>query len=736
MKNRVFDDIIHIMKKVVISITGMSCAACAAKINKKLNTEKGVVSATVNYAVANAYIEFDENVTNERVLSKIIKTLGYKAVLKSEISQEEIELSNKRYRLNTLILLIVSALCSIPLLVDMFLHMAGHETFLHNGYVQLALAAFVQVFAGYRFYKGAIKALFAKTFNMDVLIAVGTSVAFFYSLYLLLIGKHEFYFESSAMILTFVLLGKYLENFAGAKAGSSINKLKSLGAKTALIENDGEIIEVQVSALKHGDNLIIKPGVRIPADALIISGESQVDESMLSGESLPVFKHSGSNIFAGTINVDGALKARVYASGDDTVLAGIIRFVEQAQVVKPRLQRLADKMSGIFVPIVMSVAVVAFIATLFIIDLDFAVMSAVSVLVIACPCALGLATPSAVLVGTGLAAECGVLFKNGDAVELLCKPDILAFDKTGTITLGKPTIDSIFLHSDLTEEEALDLAIAVEAKSEHPLASAFIEMSKKRKININESTGFLAHPGKGVSGIVRSKKVLIGSAALMRDFGIEISNDINSSDLYLSVDGALAASFLVSDQLKPEAAEVIGRLKRKYEIVLITGDSAENAEKICTGVGIDRFYSSILPSMKAEKIAELKENGKIVAFIGDGINDAPALTLADVGIAMGNGTDIAIDSGSVILLNGELLSLEAGIRISKNIVRKIKQNLFWAFIYNIIGIPLAALGLLNPMIAGAAMALSSVSVVINSLTIKLSKTYRGLSKKTRLEAKP
>lgn len=722
------------MKKVVISISGMSCAACAAKINNKLSVADGVISATVNYAVANAYIEFDETMTNEKALSKAIKALGYKAALKSEISQEEIDQSNKIYRINTLILLIMSALCSIPLLIDMFLHMAGLQTFLHIGYVQLALAAFVQIFAGYRFYKGAVKAIFAKTFNMDVLIAVGTSVAFLYSLYNLLKGKHEFYFESSAMILTFVLLGKYLENIAGSKAGASINKLKSLGAKTALIERDGETTEVPVSMLKRGDILMIKPGVKIPADAIVTSGESQVDESMLSGESMPVYKQCGSNVFAGTINVDGALKATVNASGEDTVLAGIIRYVEQAQVMKPRLQRLADKISGIFVPVVILVAIVAFVATLFIVDIDFAVMSAVSVLVIACPCALGLATPSAVLVGTGLAAECGVLFKNGDAVELLCKPDILAFDKTGTITLGKPHIGSINLYSDLTDDEALNFAVAVEAKSEHPIASAFVEMSKSRGKDIGECTGFLAHPGKGVSGTVDSKKVLVGSLALMNEFGVDISKVFNGSDIYMAVDGALAASFVVYDQLKPEAIEVIGRLKKDYEIVLITGDSTINAQKVCIEAGIDKYYAGVLPSMKAEKIAELKGSGKIVAFIGDGINDAPALTIADIGVAMGNGTDIAIDSGSVVLLKGDLLSLEAGIRISKNIVKKIKQNLFWAFIYNIIGIPLAAFGLLNPMIAGAAMALSSVSVVANSLTIKLSKTYRGLSNKTRAEA--
>ncbi|WP_278244300.1 copper-translocating P-type ATPase [Caldisalinibacter kiritimatiensis] len=602
------------------------------------------------------------------------------------------------------------------------------ETILGNGYFQLILATPVQFIIGYRFYKGAYHSLKGGGANMDVLVAIGTSAAYFYSLYNVLVGIPHYYFESSAVIITLILLGKMLEAIAKGKTSEAIKKLIGLQAKTARVIRNGEEQDIPVEEVVEGDVVIVRPGEKIPVDGKIIEGNSSVDESMLTGESIPVDKRKGDEVVGSTINKHGTFKFTATKVGKDTVLAQIIKLVEEAQGSKAPVQRLADKISGVFVPTVVSISIITFIAW-YLVTGNFtnALISSVAVLVIACPCALGLATPTAIMVGTGKGAENGILIKGGEYLEKAHSIDTIVFDKTGTITKGEPEVTDIISFAK-DEDTVLTLAASAEKGSEHPLGEAIVKRAKEKEIEFKEIENFEAIPGKGIQAVIEGKTIYVGNRKLMIEKDIEIDNieqDISKLEqegktaMLVSVSDKVIGIIAVADTIKEGSKEAIQQLRDMgVEIYMLTGDNQRTANAIAKEVGIKNVIAEVLPENKAEKIEELRNQGKRVGMVGDGINDAPALTIADVGFAIGTGTDIAMEAADITLMKGNLKDIVASIELSRKTMRTIKQNLFWAFAYNTAGIPLAAFGFLSPMIAGAAMALSSVSVVSNSLRLK------------------
>lgn len=714
----------------------MTCASCSARIEKKLSKLEGVTAANVNLTTEKATVEYDPLKLKISDMVKAVRDLGYGAD-KAEEAAADREKEQREKEIRTLkITLVVSILLSSPLLLAMVFSVLGADVpFLHNPYFQLIIATPVQFGIGYRFYKHAYYALKSGSANMDVLVSMGTSAAYLYSVYNVFFqppkmsGMKDLYFEAAVVIITLILLGKYLEAVAKGKTSEAIKKLMGLQAKTAKVVRDGEETDIPIEEVEVGDIIVVRPGEKIPVDGKVLIGSSAIDESMLTGESLPVEKNPGDYVIGAAINKFGTFKFEATKVGKDTVLSQIVKMVEEAQGSKAPIQKIADKVSGIFVPVVVFIALAAFLIWYISTgDLTRATASAVSVLVIACPCALGLATPTAIMVGTGRGAENGILIKGGEHLEAACRINAVVLDKTGTITKGQPEVTDIIAFGAMDTSEVLELAAISEKKSEHPLGAAVYERGKKETGIITDPDRFGAIPGRGVFAEVGDRKVYIGTRKLMHEQNIVVGpaemeltrlEDEGKTAMLMAVNGRLEAVIAVADTLKENSREAIADLREMgIDVYMITGDNKRTADAIAKQSGIDNVLAEVLPENKAQEVEKLKKAGKAVAMVGDGINDAPALATADIGMAIGTGTDVAIEAADITLISGDLRTIPASIRLSKKTMRKIKQNLFWAFFYNVIGIPFAALGMLNPMIAGAAMAFSSVSVVTNSLSLK------------------
>ncbi|MCI1904388.1 MAG: heavy metal translocating P-type ATPase [Enterococcaceae bacterium] len=720
-------------------ITGMTCANCSARVEKELNQQKGVKKATVNLATEKATVSYEPQATSTDHLIHSVEDIGYGAILYDDAHRQKIQQDEQTRTAKMKNQLIIAAVLTSPMILGMIAMMLGFDgpvvQFIHLPLVQFLLATPVQFWIGARFYRGAYHALKTKAPNMDVLVAMGTSAAYLLSIYNgFIAGTHDLYFESSAMIITLILLGKYLEHRAKNRTGDAIKKLMKLQAKTALLWKGGEAQEIPIEEVQLDNELLVKPGQQVPVDGIIMEGFSGIDESMLTGESLPKEKKTGDNVYGGTVNTNGRLIIRANKVGNETVLAQIIRMVEDAQGSKSPIQKIADRISAIFVPTVLGLALLTFLATGIVTqDWQMAIVHAVSVLVIACPCALGLATPTAIMVGTGLGAKYGILIKGGESLETAAHLEAIVFDKTGTITKGKPEVTDYLAVAELSEAALLDLTTSLEKSSEHPLAQAIVRFGEEKSAKTLAITNFKALPGAGVEGEADGSRYAIGNLRLMKQNGADTSayeEKVHELEMqgktvmWIASGKKVLGIIAVADQIKENAKESIRRLKEKgIAVYLLTGDNKRTAEAIGRECGIpaENVQSEVLPEDKAAKVIALQEKGLKVAMVGDGINDAPALATADIGIAMGTGTDIAMETADITLMNGDLNSVANTIDLSQSTLRKIKQNLFWAFIYNTIGIPFAALGFLNPIVAGGAMAFSSVSVLLNSLSLNRKK---------------
>jgi len=734
-------EVVQENSSIELKISGMSCAACSAKIERKLGKTEGVIKASVNLATEKANIQYDPSKIKASDIIKIIEFLGYKAKKAQEMAadreKEQREKEIKRLRFE----LIASAILSSPLIlamVAMLLHI--DIAFLHNEYFQLAVATPVQFVIGFRFYRNAFHALKAKSANMDVLISLGTSAAYFFSIYNAFFVPHgegmmkELYFEAAAVIITLILLGKYLEAVAKGKTSEAIKKLMGLQAKTARVIRNGVEEDVSIEDVVVGDIVVVRPGEKVPCDGKVLEGNSSVDESMLTGESLPVEKKVGDIVIGATINKFGTFKFEASKVGKDTALSQIIKMVEDAQGSKAPIQKIADRVSGIFVPAVVGIAVLTFLIWYLVVD-DFtsAMISAVSVLVIACPCALGLATPTAIMVGTGKGAENGILIKGGEHLETAYKLNSIVLDKTGTITKGEPEVTDVVILGSISKDEIMKLSAISEKSSEHPLGVAIYEKGKSVYGNLSDPDRFEAIPGRGIKSVIGNNEIYIGTRKLMAQIGLDTTDieatiakleDEGKTAMIMSVNNKIEAIIAVADTVKEHSKEAIEELQKMgIEVYMITGDNKRTADAIAKQVGIKNVLAEVLPENKAEEVEKLKRQGKVVGMVGDGINDAPALATADIGMAIGTGTDVAIEAADITLMRGDLRSIPTAIRLSKKTMSKIKQNLFWAFIYNIVAIPFASLGYLSPVLAGGAMAFSSVSVVTNSLSLKRFKVY-------------
>lgn len=719
---------VPLVKRTLV-IEGMTCAACSTRVEKVLNKIEGVVKATVNLSNNKAVVEFPSGAVEDETLIKSVEKAGYKAEIEIERDLDREKQMREKEIKSLKTSFIVSAILSIPLFSAMFFHMAGIETILTNGYFQLLLATPVQFIIGYRFYKGAFNSLRGGGANMDVLVSMGTSAAYFYSVYNVITGVHEYYFEASAVIITLILLGKTFEAVAKGKTSEAIKKLMGLQPKIARVIKDGVEMDIPIEKVEIGDIIVVRPGEKIPVDGVIVEGDSSIDESMITGESIPIDKAIGDEVIGATINKFGSFKFQATKIGKDTVLSQIVKLVEDAQGSKAPVQRLADKISGIFVPIVVAIAVITFLGFYFVKgNFNIGLINAVAVLVIACPCALGLATPTAIMVGTGKGAENGILIKSGEHLERAHKMDTIVFDKTGTITKGEPEVTDIVVFNEIDRNEVLRIGASVEKTSEHPLGQAIVKKGEEELLKITEPEKFMAVPGKGLRATFEGKEVLIGNRKLMAENNVSIEEgekellkleEEGKTAMLISLDNKLSGIIAVADQIKETSKKAIEELKSMgLDVYMITGDNERTAKAIANQVGITNVLAEVLPENKAEVVDKIKSEGKHVGMVGDGINDAPALAAADVGFAIGTGTDVAMEAADITLMRGELTGVVTAMKLSHRTMRTIKQNLFWAFFYNSVGIPFAALGFLNPMIAGAAMAFSSVSVVTNSLRLK------------------
>ncbi|GGO00327.1 heavy metal translocating P-type ATPase [Saccharibacillus kuerlensis] len=785
-------------------IGGMTCAACSARIEKGLNRMPGVLSASVNLALETAHVEYSPGAVEPSDIMRKVQQIGYEAKLKGESGGRD-RSGEERSRI---IRLLISVLLSLPLLWAM----GGHFSFTSfiyvpelfmNPWFQMALATPVQLIIGWPFYVGAYKALRSGSANMDVLVALGTSAAYFYSVYLTVRwaadgsdgggmagmdgmsgmaghGMPELYFETSAVLITLILVGKWFEARAKGRSSEAIRSLMGLQAKTAIIVKDGAELEVAVEEVVPGDIVRVRPGEKIPVDGIVTEGRSSVDESMLTGESLPVDKEAGELVTGATINKNGSLLMRATKVGRDTALAQIVRVVEEAQGSKAPIQRMADVISGIFVPIVVGIAAVTFLVWYFAVQpgsFSEALEKAIAVLVIACPCALGLATPTSIMAGSGRAAEFGILFKGGEHLEAAQQVDTVVLDKTGTITKGKPELTDVIVYgkgglasntagavlsaseaatsaagsltisagslassagalTSSAEEELLALVGAAENASEHPLAEALVRGAGERGVTLPQADRFESLPGYGIRAMVNGTEVLVGTRRLLQQNGIDASAALPDMErlesegktaMLAAADGRLAGVVAVADTLKESSPEAIRRLRSMgLRVVMITGDNLATARAIAKQAGIDEadVLAEVLPEGKAAEVKKLQEAGRIVAMVGDGINDAPALATADTGMAIGTGTDVAMEAADITLMRGDLNGIADAIEMSRRTMRNIRQNLFWALAYNVIGIPVAAAGFLAPWLAGAAMAFSSVSVVLNALRLQRVKLSR------------
>lgn len=728
-------------------IGGMTCASCVRRVEKALQSVSGVTQATVNLATEKASVRAGADVSEDALL-KAIEKAGYEARPSSPQNLQSTLGANRTNALKTEFLKVAAAAAlSAPLVLPMFLLPFG-VTWMPDPWVQLILASIVQFVLGARFYRAGWKALKAKSGNMDLLVALGTSAAYGLSAYMMLwsdshLSNHagamsHLYFESSAVVITLVLLGKWLEARAKLQTTEAIRALQALRPSVARVQKDGVVSELPIEKVRVGDLVVIRPGERIPVDGLIQEGTTQVDESLITGESLPVTKGPGDKVTGGAINSDGSLLVKTTAVGSETALARIIRQVEDAQAAKAPIQKLVDQVSSIFVPAVLVIALFTVLGWGFVTgNWETALVNGIAVLVIACPCALGLATPTSIMVGTGVAAKHGILIKDAEALEITHSVKTVAFDKTGTLTEGRPQVVKVIANG-ISENHLLSVARSIQETSDHPLAKAVVRLANERGITNLPVTESKALPGRGVSAVVNGKLYTIGSGRLMDELGVSRAEFMHEalemekkgqSVSWISEAGAsnhLAGILSFSDVEKPSAREAIERLGRLgIQSVMLTGDNHGSAKAVAQSLGISRVLSEVLPDEKARHVQQLKSGGHRVAMVGDGINDAPALASADVGIAMSTGTDVAMHTAGVTLMRGDPLLIPDAIDISRRTYQKIRQNLFWAFIYNVIGIPLAALGYLSPLVAGAAMAFSSVSVVANALLLRRWRPTQG-----------
>ena len=705
---------------VEFSIGGMTCAACSARLEKVLNRKPGM-QANVNLAAERARIRLSGAADEAAVIEAVAKA-GFSAALVDGQTREREKTEKLKVYRNELRRFWIAVALTLPLVGQMAFMFGeqGHQNELPR-WLQMTLATPVQFWIGWRFYDGAWKALRGGGANMDVLVALGTSMAWGFSAVVTLFGLDQHvYFEGGAAVITLVLLGKLLEASAKAKTSEAIEALIRLQPKTARVERDGQWIEVAVDALMPGDIFMVRAGESVPVDGEVVDGDSSMNEAMLTGESMPVGKKAGDKVFAATANGQGALRCKATGVGEQTLLAGIIRLVGEAQGSKAPVQRLADQISAIFVPVVCAIALLTFAGWwLYSGLLAEALINAVAVLVIACPCALGLATPTAIMVGTGQGARAGILVRNAEALERAERITVLAVDKTGTLTQGQPQVTDV-IPLAATESEALDLAAALEQGSEHPLAKAVLARSVT--VNLQKAANFLTYPGQGVSGEISGRKLRLGSPDWLgagSDERVLALQREGKTVVVLADEAQWLAFMAIADALRPSSRLAVERLRAKgIRVVMLTGDNAETAASIARQAGIDEFKAGILPGDKAAAISELRSAGALVAMVGDGINDAPALAAADVSFAIGAGSDAAVEAADLTLIRSDLCSVVDAIELSRATLGKIRQNLFFAFIYNVLGIPLAAFGMLNPVFAGAAMAMSSVSVVSNSLLLK------------------
>ena len=720
------------LKQVTLNVTGMHCAACARRIETALGSLSGVKEAVVNLATERATVTFDPDRIQTEQLISAVTGLGYGAneVVETLQARDKEKVAREREIRRQTARFVFAAVLSFPLILAMFVHVLdlGVGRFLLNPYLQFALATPVQLIAGWQFYRGSYHALRSGAANMDVLVALGTTAAYVYSAMITFFGDGAVYFETSALVITLILLGKLLETIAKGRTSEAIRKLIGLQPRTARVVRNGHEIDIPVEQVVVGDIVIVRPGERIPVDGVIVEGASAVDESMITGESVPMDKAVGDEVIGATINKQGSFKFRATKVGKDTVLSNIVRLVEEAQGSKAPVQRLADKVSGYFVPAVVAVAILTLIIS-YALGASFteALIRFTAVLVIACPCSLGLATPTAIMVGTGKGAEKGILIRSGEHLEKAHKIDTVVLDKTGTVTKGEPEVTDV-IEIGQKREDLLSLAAAAERNSEHPLAAAIVRHAQSEGTDIPPAESFEAIPGRGVKASIQGKQVLVGNVRLMADLEIDTSAVSQQLDrleaqgktaMLVAVDRQIAGLIAVADTVKETSGAAIDALKKMgITVYMLTGDNERTAKAIASQVGIDKVLAEVLPEHKADQIEKLRSEGKCVAMVGDGINDAPALAVADVGIAIGTGTDVAIETADITLMSGDLRGIVAAIRLSRQTMRIIKQNLFWAFAYNTIGIPVAALGYLSPIIAGAAMAMSSVSVVSNSLRLR------------------
>lgn len=748
-------------KKLELKIDGISCQACVAKIERKLSRTDGVEKALVNISNNMADIEYDEKEIKASEIMKIIEKLGYTPKRREDLKDKEEALRAEKKLKSELTKSKIAIVLSLILMYISMSHMFGlpvpHiiypvDHIFNYVAIQFIIAVTVMII-GKRFYKVGFRQLFMLSPNMDSLVAVGTSSAFIYSLYISykifadnnIHLIHSLYYESAAMIIAFVMLGKYLETLSKGKASAAIKKLVNFQAKKANIIRNGEIVEIDINEVSKGDIVFIKPGEKIPVDGTIIEGHSTIDEAMITGESIPVEKLENDKVYSGSINKDGALKVVVNATEGETLISKIAKLVEDAQMTKAPIARLADKVSLIFVPTVIFIAIFAALLWWFLIKynvvsvsqnhFEFVLTIFISILIIACPCSLGLATPTAIMVGTGKGAELGILIKSGEALEKLNEIDTIVFDKTGTLTEGTPkVIDIVSIGNALSKDEILKIAASMEVNSEHPLGKAVYDEAKEKNVELYEVKKFLSISGRGVIGEIEEKKYLLGNKKLLLDNGISNLHEEEihryelegKTTILLADEEKLIAFITLADVVRNESIKLIEKLKKEnIKTYMLTGDNERTAKVIAKKLGIDDVIAEVSPEDKYKKVKDLQEQGRKVVMVGDGVNDSPALAQADVGMAIGSGTDIAIESADIVLMSKDIEIILTAIRLSKATIKNIKENLFWAFFYNSCGIPIAG-GLLylftghllNPMLAGLAMGLSSVSVVTNALRLK------------------